>query len=199
MEKKVCSKCNLEKDVNDFSMRKNRKSKYCSQCKKCRCESGKRYREANIEKVKESKTKYYKNNSEKVSAYARKYYNDNNEKIRKEKRNYSKNRRDNDTLYNLKIISRSRLQKIFKIKDIKKSNKTFNIIGCTPLELKTHLEKQFIDGMTWENYGFYGWHIDHKIPLNSGTNENEILKLCHFTNLQPLWWRDNLSKGYKIF
>ena len=77
-------------------------------------------------------------------------------------------------------------------------NKTFEIIGCSKEFLKEHLEKQFTDGMTWENYGFYGWHIDHIIPLSSGKNEDEIYKLCHYTNLQPLWWFDNLSKGSKI-
>jgi hypothetical protein len=52
--------------------------------------------------------------------------------------------------------------------------------------------------MSWENYGFYGWHIDHIIPLCSAKNEEELKRLCHYTNLQPLWSTDNLSKGSKI-
>jgi hypothetical protein len=52
--------------------------------------------------------------------------------------------------------------------------------------------------MSWENYGFYGWHIDHKIPLDAGKTEEEIYKLCHFTNLQPLWGDINIKKGKKI-
>ena len=52
--------------------------------------------------------------------------------------------------------------------------------------------------MTWENYGMYGWHIDHKIPLCSANNETELLKLFHYTNLQPLWAEDNLKKNGKI-
>jgi len=58
---------------------------------------------------------------------------------------------------------------------------------------KTYLEKKFVSGMTWENHG--DWHIDHVIPLASAINEQEMLKLCHYTNLQPLWAKDNLSKG----
>jgi hypothetical protein len=71
-------------------------------------------------------------------------------------------------------------------------------VGCTPQELKEHLEKQFKEGMTWDNHGMYGWHIDHIIPLSSATTEEELYKLCHFTNLQPLWAEENLSKGNRI-
>jgi hypothetical protein len=72
------------------------------------------------------------------------------------------------------------------------------MIGCTPQFLKEHLEKQFKDGMNWENYGLYGWHIDHIIPLSSAEDEDGVYKLCHYTNLQPLWAKENLSKGSKI-
>jgi hypothetical protein len=53
--------------------------------------------------------------------------------------------------------------------------------------------------MCWENHGQFGWHIDHKIPLNSAKTEDEIYKLCHYTNLQPLWWKDNLEKRKKYY
>jgi hypothetical protein len=49
--------------------------------------------------------------------------------------------------------------------------------------------------MTFDNYGMKGWHLDHIIPLSSANNEDEIIKLCHFTNLQPLWWYENLKKS----
>ena len=78
------------------------------------------------------------------------------------------------------------------------NNKTFEIVGCTPQELKDHLEKHFKEGMTWENYGLYGWHIDHIIPLASAETEEELLKLFHYTNLQPLWAEENLLKSNKI-
>lgn len=81
-----------------------------------------------------------------------------------------------------------------------KSEKTEKLIGITIKELKTYLESQFKKGMTWENYGFYGWHIDHRIPLSSFDLENpeEQKKAFHYTNLQPLWAKDNLRKHSKM-
>ena len=85
-----------------------------------------------------------------------------------------------------------------KIKNITKNNKTFEIIGCTPQELKEHIEKQFTEGMCWEKIGEH-IHIDHIIPLSSAKTEEEIYNLCHYTNLQPLWAEDNLKKNKNIW
>ena len=94
---------------------------------------------------------------------------------------------------------RSRLCNYLKSNNITKKNKTFDIVGCTPEFLKEHLENKFKEGMSWENHDLYGWHIDHIIPLSSAKTEEEIYKLCHYSNLQPLWAGDNLSKGNKVF
>ena len=79
-----------------------------------------------------------------------------------------------------------------------KTKKTCELIGCNWEQLKKYLESKFQQGMSWENYAYYGWHIDHIIPLASASNREEMEKLCHYTNLQPLWAQDNLSKGDKI-
>ena len=92
---------------------------------------------------------------------------------------------------------RYRIWFYLKSNNITKKNKTFDIVGCSPEFLKEHLEKQFISGMTWENRN--EWHIDHIIPLSSAKTEDELYKLCHYTNLQPLWAEDNLKKSNKIF
>lgn len=65
------------------------------------------------------------------------------------------------------------------------------------MELKQHLEKLFQPGMTWENWSRDGWHIDHIVPLSSFdlTDREQFLKACHFSNLQPLWAKENLSKA----
>lgn len=81
-----------------------------------------------------------------------------------------------------------------------KSNKTIRLLGCSMIELSRHLESQFKSGMNWENYTFRGWHIDHIQPICSFnlTKEEEQKKCFHYTNLQPLWWYENLSKGGRI-
>jgi hypothetical protein len=81
--------------------------------------------------------------------------------------------------------------------NIIKNNSTLDIIGCTPQFLKEYIENQFTDGMSWELMGKY-IHIDHIIPLSSAKTEEELYKLCHYSNLQPLWAEDNLKKGNKI-
>jgi len=80
------------------------------------------------------------------------------------------------------------------------SEKTEKLLGCTFKELKIHLEKQFKPDMTWNNYGFYGWHIDHFRPLSSFNlkNSKERKRAWHYTNLQPLWMKENLQKHTKI-
>lgn len=92
---------------------------------------------------------------------------------------------------------RGRIREILKKENIKKSNQTFNLVGCSLEQLKHRLEKQFAEGMSWENYG--EWHIDHIKPLSlfNLIKEEEQRKAFHYTNLQPLWARDNLSKGNK--
>ena len=92
---------------------------------------------------------------------------------------------------------RCRIWKYLNILEISKKNKTFDIVGCSPEFLKEHLEKQFTEGMDWELLGQH-IHIDHIIPLSSAKTEDELYKLCHYTNLQPLWAEDNLKKSNKI-
>jgi hypothetical protein len=102
-----------------------------------------------------------------------------------------------DPLFKLIKYSRNRLKQFLKTKNIYKNNRTFDIIGCSPEFLKGYLEDKFTEGMSWELMGKH-IHIDHKIPLSSAKTEKEIYKLCHYTNLQPLWSVDNLKKSNKI-
>ena len=75
-----------------------------------------------------------------------------------------------------------------------------NLLGCSPDFFKRHLESKFTEGMSWENYGTKGWHIDHIKPCASFdlTIESEQIECFHFSNLQPLWWYDNIEKSDKI-
>ncbi len=74
------------------------------------------------------------------------------------------------------------------------------IIGCTPEFFRNHIESLFIDHMSWDNWGRYGWHMDHIIPCSAFdlTKMENIEKCFHYTNMQPLWWDENITKGAKI-
>jgi len=98
-------------------------------------------------------------------------------------------------------LIRSRFKEILKNKNFKKDKSPIELIGCSISDLKFYLESQFKDGMSWENHGIKGWHIDHIKPCSSfDLTDIEQQKQCfHYTNLQPLWWKDNLLKGNKTF
>ncbi len=77
---------------------------------------------------------------------------------------------------------------------------TVELLGCSITQLKAHIESLWLPGMTWENHSLRGWHIDHKRPCASfDLTDTEQQKACfNYTNLQPLWWHDNLKKGHSI-
>jgi hypothetical protein len=217
VETKICSKCKIEKDLCEFNNRKTSKDGKRSSCKECDCKEIKNWRLKNIEKVKQQKIRYTKKYSEKNKDRGRKYREQNKDKVlirskkwREENLQYSKEYfQKNKSKINKKICDRKKIDFLFKISSLyrsklnkilskSKDKSTFEIIGCSPIFLKEHLEKQFKEGMSWDNHGLFGWHIDHIIPLSSAKTEEELYKLCHYTNLQPLWAKDNLKKSNKI-
>jgi hypothetical protein len=110
------------------------------------------------------------------------------------KKNYLK--RMENPIYYLRHVCRARLHAAFKSKGSAKPSKTELMIGCGYEKLKKHIENMFKIGMSWENKG--EWHIDHIIPLSSASTIQETIRLCHYTNLQPLWANENIRKGNKI-
>ena len=123
------------------------------------------------------------------SEYQKKYVDLNRISIYKSHSILHKKYMKNNPLYVLRRRCRSRLWDFIT----NKSKSTPEYIGCSLLELKRFLQNQFKKGMNWENIG--DWHIDHKIPLCSAKTEQEILKLCHYSNLQPLWKSENCKKA----
>lgn len=101
---------------------------------------------------------------------------------------------------NFKISQVLRTRLSTALKNNYKCGSAVDDLGCSIDKFKLWIEMQWTKGMNWNNHGFYGWHIDHKIPLASFNLENkeELLKACHYTNLQPLWAKENLSKADKI-
>jgi hypothetical protein len=157
-------------------------------------QTSKNYRLNNVEKRKETIKKSREKNKERVIETRKKY----SQNKRKELNEYSVRRRKENPVARISHNMRGKIKDFLKIKNFRQTNKTFEIVGCSPQELKEHLEKQFTNGMSWDNYGYYGWHIDHIIPLDSATTQEDTYKLCYYTNLQPLWGCDNLSKNNKI-
>jgi hypothetical protein len=116
---------------------------------------------------------------------------------------YFKERRKLDPIFKLAGTLRTRLKTFLtrstaQIYNLEKTNETFKMVGCTPEFLKEYLEKQFTSGMTWQNHGVHGWHIDHIKPLDLAKTQEDIEQLMHYTNLQPMWATDNLKKSNKI-
>ena len=141
------------------------------------------YREKNRAELNEKQLEYYKANKEKVIAYQGRYIS---------------KKRKTDPLFAVKMTCRRRLHFALTERGYAKSSKTEAILGCSYADLVKHLESKFLPGMTWENRGMFGWHIDHIVPLSSASSAEEIEKLSHYTNLQPLWAADNWSKGAKM-
>ena len=176
---KKCSKCGEEKRLSQFYKDKHTKDGHRNECKSCMKEYSKDYR---------------KNNSQTIKEYKKKHYQENSEKVKRRVTEYQKNRRKTDPLFRLKCNVRNMLNRAIKTK------RTEEIIGCSYKHLKQHLENQFTEGMSWDNYGLFGWHVDHIRPLSwfDLTNEDEVAKANHYSNLQPLWAEDNLSKSNKF-
>jgi hypothetical protein len=117
-------------------------------------------------------------------------------KARKKINLYFVNKKKQNVNFRITMNLRSRVGQAIKYNA--KNTSTKKILGCTIEFLKQYLQDKFTDGMSWDNYG--KWHIDHIIPCNNFnmTNEEQQQKCFHYTNLQPLWARDNLSKGCRL-
>jgi hypothetical protein len=194
--KKYTIKCNLE-----FKKQKRSESKEKRQ--KNEKEYNKIYNLNNKDKIKEYNKEYHLINKQKRKEYHfknkenRKEYNIiNKDRIKNYAKNYNKKRRQIDPLFKLKDNISKSIRTTIRRKGHSKKSRTFEILGCSYEDFKQHLERQFTKGMTWENQG--QWHLDHIYPISLAKDEQELIKLNHYTNFQPLWAKDNLEKQNKI-
>jgi hypothetical protein len=153
-------------------------------------------RTKNPEREKFYRQKYYYRDINKSREYSKEWRIRNLDKRRKQQREYNRKKREHDPLFLIKCRLRVRMNKIFRVKKLPKTGNIAQILGCSWEELRLHIENQFLENMNWENR--HQWHIDHIIPLASAKSLEEVEKLCHYTNLQPLWAFDNMSKGAKL-
>lgn len=155
-------------------------------------ENKKTYYENNKEKIKKQKADYWKNNKTALLKYHETYRNDNRELINKKSCEYYKNKINNDSIFKLKKQFKCLVRDSLKRKNYTKQSRSYNVLGCSYEEFKQYLESKFEPWMNWDNKGLYngelnhGWDIDHIIPISTANSYDEILKLNHYTNLQPL-------------
>ena len=142
---------------------------------------------------------YQKKNKKKILLQRKEYFKEyrirNKKKIIMRMVKYHKIKRKNDIKFKLTDNLRRRLNKA--IERNSKNTSMIKLLGCSISQLKQHLERQFKPEMGWKNYGLYGWHIDHIRPCCKFdlTKLSEQKKCFHYSNLQPLWAKENLSKG----
>ena len=151
-----------------------------------------------LEAIKASKRKYQQKWKDANPEYICVWRDQNKEKIREYSKTYEKSRRSIDPVYKFSRDIRSLIGGSFRRRSSIKPIKTEQILGCSIEEFKNYIISKCPEGITLENFNRYGYHIDHIIPLASANSEEEIINLCHYTNLQPLWCKENLIKSDKI-
>lgn len=208
MKTKICRTCKKRKKITFFHIKTSNKDGRNTQCKFCKNQYSKNFHNANKLLINKTKREYYKNNKEKITIKHKNYYLENKTYILLQQKKYQQKNRAKINKYHCdrrkldeqyRILHSLRVRLYGATKGLL-SESTIKLIGCSTSELKNHLEKQFVKGMSWQNYGKNGWHIDHIKPCTSfDLTDPKQQKLCfHYTNLQPLWASDNISKGNKI-
>lgn len=174
---RTCYQCKNQKILEDFRRDKSKSQGRAYICKSCCRTKGSEYRDS----VKPNRRKYGKG----------RVYSTNNKE-------YVRNRYHSNPLFKLSRLMRNRLN--MAIRNGQKAGSAISDLGCSILELRDYLESKFQPGMTWENHSREGWHIDHILPLASFdlSDREQLKKACHYTNLQPLWAKANLSKNDTI-
>lgn len=246
MKTKICTKCNIEKNITEFYKGGKYYNSICKKCKiKYNClyaknnskikEYQKEYKKNNKDKIAEKQKEYQKNNADELKKYRKDYYfknkqriieyRENNKEVIKEKtkkyyydhkqninekhkewlqnnkeqqRLYERERMQKDKIYKIKKQIRNLIRQSFIKKEKSKKYKSEEILGCTIFYFIEYLYQTFIKNYGYEWDGIEKVHIDHIVPLSTAKDEEDIIKLCHYTNLQLLKAKDNLEKGAKI-
>ena len=205
---KVCTTCKKAKELSEFHKEKNGKYGVKSKCKECFYEykrnnpKEKEYRRTNYVRHREKKLaykkQYYWGNVEKIGEYNKEYNSRVEVKEAKTKynREYERNRKANDPLYKFKKAIQARISQSIASRGYTKRSRSYIILGADYKYVRKYFERQFTDKMSWDNYG--EWEIDHIKPMSSAKTEEQAIELNHYTNLQPLWKKDNREKYNKI-
>ena len=189
MESKVCKICKCNKDLSDFPKLRRGFRNFCKECYKIhRREYMKNYHISNKDSINEYNRKHRKDNKN----YYVEYRERNRDKIRKINLKSNKKRLENSPILVFYSRMRTLIGNSIRSKGYKKKTKSSEILGCSLLDFRKYIESKFEPWMNWDNRGKYngefnfGWDIDHIIPVSSAKTEEEVIKLNHYTNLQPL-------------
>jgi hypothetical protein len=160
----------------------------------------KKYRQKNKNRLDEYNKNWYSKNKEHRKQYLKEYREKNIDKIREVKRTYERTRKANDPIYKLISNFRTAIYQVLKESNVEKNGHYFEILQYSPDELINHLENQFTDGMTWDNYG--EWHVDHITPISlydiKEIGDSEFMECWSLKNLQPMWGEENIRKSNKV-
>lgn len=190
-------KASRKKSAREYYYRNKEKYRqYRQENKEMLYTARKRWAQENKEKRRKSSLEYKRRNEDKVGAYKKEYQQRNKDKINKRYQEYLESNPSKKIPGRL----RHRISEAIKHNGGKKSRSLIYLIGCDIEFLKQHLEKQFKPGMTWENYGRGGWHIDHIVPccLFDLSKEWQQKSCFKWENLQPLWEWENYRKNGKL-
>jgi hypothetical protein len=196
----ICKECNNLKNKLYVVTNKEKIAKRKKDYRENNKEKIVKYQKDYLEKNKEYFDKYHKEHREKNKEkrneyslnYNKGYYEKNKEILITKQLEYKKIKRQNDPLFKLKEAISQRIRYSFKQKKYIKKSRTFEILGCSFEEFKQYIESKFESWMNWDNYGLYngelnyGWDIDHIIPVSAAMDEEGVINLNYYTNLQPL-------------
>jgi hypothetical protein len=193
METKICRTCSIEKPINEFCVARKNNDGYNHFCKSCQRDKDKLYRKNNIEKNSKRLKEYNLKPEIKLqrSKYAKEFRLNNLATMRTKALEKQKINRK-DSMYKFKESIRNRIRNSIKHIGSNKNSKTSIILGCTFEEFRNYIESKFESWMTWGNRGLYngtegfGWDLDHIIPTASAMTEDDVIKLNHYSNFQPL-------------
>lgn len=182
---KILCKSKLYREANKEAISARRKAKY-QQEKELIKQKQRDYRSKDPQRYRERHNKVQK-----------KWRAENKDRVRAIYRRHMNKKRKTDVLFWLKCTVRERIACALSRQSSRKSDRTIALVGCSVAELARHLEARFLPGMTWENRGIKGWHIDHVIPIAKFDlkDPEQQSAAFHYTNLQPLWAKDNQRKG----
>ncbi len=221
---KTCNKCNIDKEINEFSFRKDSQT-FRNSCKRCENERKKQLNKQKFENFewkieleelecgtckivkpiecfprrKDTELGIRKNCKDCRKQYNNEFFKTNYDELRKYHNDYRKQKRVSNPEFKLASNLRTRLSNAFKAQNVSKNNKTFELLGCSQQFLRKWIEFQLSSDTKIENYGLQ-FHLDHCLPVASFNlfNEDELRKCFNWINLRPIRPEENMSKGDKV-